>query len=115
LADRKPDTPALPSALAAHIAAYQQERAALQNALAAKIKERAPGDDSRRAIDSFNVEHSARIAALNQDSERIRGELARFATANPHPAGEQSIDTLVQQFNDRIKNFEWGGSLFAHP
>jgi hypothetical protein len=111
----KPDTPALPAALADHIASYQRERAALQKALAAKIESRTPGDDTSRAIDSFNVEHSVQIAALNQDAEKIRGELAKFANAYSEPAAAQSIDALIQQFDDRIKAMKLGESLFAHP
>jgi hypothetical protein len=115
LADNMPDIPELPAELAGHIAAYQKERSDLQNALSAKIETLAPGEETRRAIDTFNVEHSARIAALNQDSEKIRGELAKFANANPHPVAGQSIEALVRQFNDRIKDSELGESLFTHP
>ncbi len=107
--------PGMPAALAEHIAAYQLERAVLQKALAAKIEARTPGDDTSRAIDSFNAEHSAQIAALNQDAEKIRGELAKFASAFPEPAAAQSIDALMQQFDDRIKETKLGESLFAHP
>ena len=115
LLDGRPRMPALPAALAEHIATYQQERASLEKALAAKIEARTPGDDTSRAIDSFNVEHSAQIAALNQDAEKIRSELAKFAIAYPGPAAGESIDTLMQQFDDRIKDVKLGESLFAHP
>jgi len=46
--------------------------------------------------DAFNMEHSAQIAALNQDAESIRGELAKFSAANPQPADGQSAETLVR-------------------
>ncbi len=93
LVEAKPGIPALPAALAEHIAAYQQERAALEEALAAKIEARTPGDDTSRAIDSFNAEHSAQIGALNQDAEKIRGELAKFASAYPPAGCHKSIDS----------------------
>jgi hypothetical protein len=113
--DGMPDTRVLPAALAGHIESYRKDRAALQDALVAKIKEHAPGDDMRQAIDAFNAENSSRISALNRDAESIRNELAKFAAEKPVPDGSQSIDTLVQQFSDNIKSFEMRESLFAHP
>ena len=109
-----PDLSSMPPKLAAHIAEYQRERAALQDELSAKIKAQAPGDETRRAIDAFNMEHSAQIAALNQDAESIRGELAKFSAANPQPADGQSAETLVRQFNDSVRDIEIEQPLFTH-
>ncbi len=114
-AEGMPDMSSMPPRLAAHVAAYQQERAALQDALSAKIKAHAPGEDTRRAIDAFNAEHSAQISALNQDADNIRGELAKFAAANPQPTEGQSAETLVRQFNNSVKEIEMGQPLYTHP
>ncbi len=114
-ADGSPDMSALPAELAARVAAYQRERMALQASLAAKIKAQAPGDGTRHAIDAFNAENSVRIAALNREAESIRGELAKFAAANSQPAAGQSVDTLVRQFNDSVREIEMEGPAFSHP
>ncbi len=111
----KPDLTALPAPLAARVTAYETEKTALQGALAARIKAQGPGEDMRRAIDTFNSENSARIAALNRDAEGIRSDLASLAEAAPHPVFEQSVDTLVRQFNDRVQEIETGSPLFTHP
>ena len=65
-------------------------------------------------LDAFNMEHSAQIAALNQDAESIRGELAKFSAANPQPADGQSAETLVRQFNDSVRDIEIEQPLFTH-
>jgi len=108
----KPDLNSLPAPLAARVAAYETEKTALQGALADRIK---AGEDTRRAIDLFNSENSARIAALNRDAEGIRSELARLAEANPPAAPGQSVDTLVRQFNESVQEIQAGSPLFTHP
>jgi hypothetical protein len=110
-----PDMSALPAPLAAHFAAYQREKTALQDDLAARMTAKAGGADARRAIDAFNAENATRIAALNRDAEGIRSELARFAAVNTRPAPDQSVDALVRQFNDRVQEIEIGSPLLAHP
>jgi hypothetical protein len=113
---KKPDLSALPAPLAARVSAYETEKTALQGALAARIKAMAPGDDTRRSIDMFNAENSARIASLNRDADGIRSDLARLAAANSQPApAAQSVDTLVRQFNERVQEIETGNPLFSHP
>jgi hypothetical protein len=110
----KPDLTSLPPPLAARVKSYEAQKGALQGALAAKIKTQGAGGDMRRAIDVFNSENSARIAALNRDAEGIRSELANLAASAPLPAN-QSVDTLVRQFNDRVQEIEAGSPLFTHP
>jgi hypothetical protein len=110
----KPDLTSLPTPLAARVRAYEAEKGALQVSLAARIKSLGAREDTRRAIDTFNSENSARIAALNRDAERIRSDLASLAASAPLPA-DQSVDTLVRQFNDRVQEVEAGSPLFTHP
>jgi hypothetical protein len=111
----KPDLTALPAPLAARVTAYETEKTALQGALAARIKAEGPEENIHQAIDTFNSENSARIAALNRDAEGIRSELAHLAEAAPHPFAGQSVDTLVRQFNERVQEIETGSPLFTHP
>jgi hypothetical protein len=100
----KPAAPAvaaesyLPPALATRIHAYEQEKAALQEALATRIKERTPGADTRQSIDAFNQENATRIAALTTEREAIRNELAKLAAANTDAAAGKSLQTLLQEF-----------------
>jgi len=100
--DFKPASPArtaftLPPELARRVAAYQQEKAALQAALADRLKDRASGDDTRRAIDAFNTENAGRIAALARTRETLRDDLARVATARGG-AADKSLDALLREF-----------------
>ena len=86
----------LPQPIARRIADYQREKDALQDALALKIKNQPDGMDHRRAIDSFNLENSARIASLKQKREDIRTELAQLAVANSSAAGgDKSMDSFL--------------------
>jgi len=110
-----PNLSELPETLKGRIVAYQRERTALQNSLAAKIKTQAPGEEMRQAIDAFNSENSAKIASLDRDSESIRSELARFAASNPQPAGGQPVETLVRKFNESVREIEGEQPLFTHP
>jgi hypothetical protein len=114
-APANPSLAALPAPLAARVAAYETEKTAMQGALADRIKAQGSGGDTRHAIDSFNSENSARIAALDRDAEGIRGELAKLAAESPHPAPDQSVDALVRQFNDRVREIELGNPLFEQP
>jgi hypothetical protein len=111
----KRDLSALPAPLAGRIAAYESDKAALLSALSAKIKAQAPGDETRRAIDSFNTENSTRISALNRDAERIRGELATLSATSPSQDSDQPVDVLVRQFNERLQEIRMGNPLFTHP
>lgn len=110
-----PSTPALPPGLAVHIAAYERGKAALQDALAVKIKAQASGEEMRLAIDAFNAENSSRISALDREAEGIRGELAKYAAASAHGVGEQSTDSLVRQFNASVQGLEVPEPLLARP
>jgi hypothetical protein len=110
-----PDPNPLPAPLAARVAAYETQKTAVQGALAARINAQGTSEDTRRAIDSFNAENSATIAALNRDAEAIRSDLAKLAAANPQAAQEPSVDTLVRQFNERVQEIEIGSPLFTHP
>jgi hypothetical protein len=111
----RPDLSSLPAPLAARIASYESEKTALQGSLEAKIKAQGPGADARQAIDAFNTEHSAQIANLNRDAEAIRSDLANLAAAAPRPNPGQSVDALVQQFNEGVQEIQAGSPLFTHP
>jgi hypothetical protein len=97
-ADPDAGTAFLPPALAARIRAYEQQKAALQAALAAQIGGRAAGPDTSRAIDAFNQANAARIAALTTERETIRDELARLAAANTDAAAGKSLEALQHEF-----------------
>ena len=114
-ADSSPDLSALPPVLAARIVAYQRERTDLQAALAAAIKAQQPGDGTRRAIDAFNADNAARIAALSREAEAIRGELAKFAEAKSRPVAGQPVENLVRQFNDSVREIETAEPMYTHP
>jgi len=110
------DRSAMPPSLALRIAAYEREKSALQGELQAVTKATAPGDDTSRAIDRFNADNSARIAALGREAEAIRGDLAGISAASPQAAADdQSVDTLVRQFNDRAQEIQITNPLFSHP
>jgi hypothetical protein len=111
----RPESAPLPPALAARIAAYQDEKASLQVALTAHTRAQAPGEDTRRAIDAFNAMNSARIAALNREAEGIRSDLAVISASTTQAADEQSVDTMVRQFSDRAQEIQVTDSLFTHP
>lgn len=87
---------ALSPELARRVAAYQQEKAALQAALAARLKSRTPGADTTAALDAFNRENAARIAALSRTRETLRDDLARAAAAAG--PGDKSLDALRREF-----------------
>ncbi|HUL52601.1 MAG TPA: hypothetical protein VLT83_04225 [Opitutaceae bacterium] len=93
----------LPPALASRIDAYQHEKAALQDAVAAKIKDRTPGADARQAIDAFNQENAGRIAALTKEREAIRDELAKLAAASTDAGASKSLNTLLQEFSADVQ------------
>lgn len=92
--------PALPPALAKRIASYLQEKIALQEILAAKIKASASSPDSRQqAIDGFNAEYASRILQLGRDHNAIRDELGQFAGSYQQATGK-SLDALLKEFAD---------------
>ena len=111
----RPDRSELPAVLAGRIAAYEREKAALQGALSARTGAQPPGEDTRRAIDSFNAENSSRIAALRREAEAIRSDLAGISAAPSGASGEQSVDMLVRQFNDNAEGIRVVNPLFTHP
>ena len=98
--------PVLPSALIERIAAYRQEKTALQAILAEKIKPQAAGADTRSAIDAFNSEYSGRILALGQMRERIRSELAQVRAPDSPPTDDQPLDALLREFAIDIRHLE---------
>ena len=102
----KRSRPPLPTAITQRIAAYQQEKAALQNILAKKIKSGAPGADNRLAIDVFNTENSPRIAALGRMGENIRSELARLKAATVSANADQPLDLLHREFVADVRQLE---------
>lgn len=95
---RPKGTAQLPSDLQKQIAAYQSEKRALQSALSDRLQTRAPGEETRRAIDRFNEEHEKEIAALNRSRARIRTELARFTASTPNASKDRNIDALLNEF-----------------
>jgi hypothetical protein len=111
----RPDLASLPAPLAARIASYEAQKTALQGSLAARIKAQGPDADARQAIDAFNSEHSAQIAALNRDAEAIRSDLASLAASAPRPGAGESVDALVRQFNEGVQEIQAGSPLFTHP
>lgn len=96
----------LPPALAARIDAYQHDKSALQDALAARIKERTPGADARQAIDAFNQENAGRIAALAKEREAIRDDLAKLAAANTDAATGKSLNALLKEFAAGVQQMD---------
>ena len=108
--DPKPRTrPILPPDLTQRITSYEQEKAALQAILTAKIKDQAPGPDTRRAIESFNEENARRIRALGRMGASIRGELAQLRAANSassSPNPDESLDILLRQFATDVRQLE---------
>jgi hypothetical protein len=110
------DLSAMPPSLAGRITAYERAKSALQGELLAVTRQKAPGDDTSRAIDRFNADNSSRIAALAHEAEGIRSDLAGISAASaPAPAQEQSVDTLVRQFSDSAQEIQVMNPLFSHP
>ncbi len=105
-AARDASTAFLPPALADRIHAYEYEKAALQGSLAALIKQRAPGADTRLAIDTFIQANATRIASLTREREAIRDELARLAAATTDAATGKSLNTLLKEFADGVQEME---------
>jgi hypothetical protein len=105
---RPPDLPNLTPDLASRIAAYREEKLALNKALLAcrnQVIESNPKADNqalteriRQAIASFSDRNSARYAALNQSRDSIRGELSKLPSAD---AG--SADTLPIKFSESLR------------
>ena len=95
----------VPPALTQRIANYSAEKAALQSALAAKIKSLPAGVETRETIDTFNTENAARITALNHEREGIRAELARLASAGAGRS-DKSLDALRREFAADVEHLE---------
>jgi hypothetical protein len=105
-AGREPSQSSLPPALTKQITGYRQEKLALQEALAVRIKAHTPGADTREAIDAFNQENAGRIAALAKTREAIRDELARLAAANTDTATAKSLNALLREFAADVQQLE---------
>lgn len=91
--------------LAKKISAYQNERAALQEALSARLRTTAPGENSHRAIDAFNQEFATRILKLGETGETIRSELSRLSLNEANAPGK-SLDLLLKEFSASIHELE---------
>ena len=98
--------PALPPTLARQISGYRQEKLALQDALAARIKAQTPGTESRAALEAFNRENAARIASLAQTREAIRDQLSQLASAAPNSAAAGSLNALLKEYADDVQQWE---------
>jgi hypothetical protein len=96
----------LPAALASRVDAYQREKSALQEGLAAQVKAHSPGTDTRQAIDAFNQENAPRIQALAREREAIRDELSRLAAASTDPAAGKSLSALLQEFTADVRQLD---------
>jgi hypothetical protein len=96
----------LPAALASRVDAYQREKSALQEGLAAQVKAHLPGTDTRQAIDAFNQENAPRIQALAREREAIRDELSRLAAASTDPAAGKSLSALLQEFTADVRQLD---------
>jgi hypothetical protein len=98
----------LPLAIRQHITAYQQEKSALQNMLADRLKKTGPETETRATIDAFNTENGSRITALHRAGEEIRTELAGLAGTNPtvSSAGDHPLDALRREFSTDIRELQ---------
>ncbi len=95
--------PPVPPTLASEISGYRQEKLALQEALAARIKAQPAGADTRPVIDAFNRDFSDRIAALSHTRESIRDQLSRLASTNGDPAAAGSLNALLKEYADDVQ------------
>jgi len=98
--------PPVPPTLASEISGYRQEKLALQEALAARIKAQPAGADSRAAIDRFNRDYAERIAALTRARESIRDQLSKLASANNDPAAAGPLNALLQDYASDVQVLE---------
>jgi hypothetical protein len=89
---------ALPTALAARIDSYQQEKAALQNALSEWLKSQPRDTATSAAVKNFNESNATRIATLTRAHEKIRADLAALKAANPTASDDKSLDDLLHEF-----------------
>jgi hypothetical protein len=113
-----PAMPAIPPELAARIAAHRAEKLALQKALLYRIAavsrmrvagpgaERLIAERVRVTIAEFTQENAARYAALEQDKDTIRAELAKLPGANADAAGSSSADALLVKFSQSLHQVE---------
>lgn len=97
ISDRK-QPPVLPPTIAKHIAAYQREKAALENLLTERIKARSSAQDIRAAVNVFKEEQAPLIDALAKQREELRDELARFCAAKSPGITDATLDSLLKEF-----------------
>jgi hypothetical protein len=114
IADGRPDLSPQIAALKERVAAYQQEKAGIQNALDGRIASLGSNEDTRPTINAFNAEHSAQISALRRDAEDIKTELAKMDAASQVPPACQQSEDLVRRFVDEIRG-EKLAPLLAQP
>jgi hypothetical protein len=114
IADGRPDLSPQIAALKERVAAYQQEKAGIRDALDARIASLGSNEDTRPTIYAFNAEHSAQISALRRDAEDIRTELARMDAAGQVPPASQQSEDLVRRFVDEVRG-ENMAPLLAQP
>jgi len=60
----------------------------------------------RDAISDLNKENAQRFSALNEEKEAIRSEVARFAATHRESDGEKSVQTLIRNFLDSMREEE---------
>ena len=106
--------PAVSPELAVRIAAYKKQKSTLQEALAARIKTREPGADTRQAIAAFDSEHAREMAELKRTRESIRDELAALSSQKTGESNDRSLDALVREFATGIHDLD-GTAASAHP
>lgn len=86
--------PSLPPEVQARLDEYRREKRRLQEALATRVAG-ISANERAKAIDAFNKENAAAIAALNDEERAIRSELSRIATLSPK-AGAALEDDLIE-------------------
>jgi hypothetical protein len=97
-----PSRAPLPPELSGRIAAYQKQKASLQEALSTRIRSQQPGPETQRVIEAFNTEHAREISDLNRSREGIRDELARLSAQSG--SGDKTIEALQREFSSSVQN-----------
>jgi hypothetical protein len=105
----------VPPELARRIDEYKRDRAALMQDLAAKLHIHGGDSDPRVAVDAFNTANSSRIAMLSHTAQGIRVDLAQIAATDTPQGGEQSVSSLVKQFNAEIRTMDVTEPILTHP
>jgi hypothetical protein len=106
--------PAVPPELTTRIAEYKKQKSALQEALAARIKTREPGSETRQAIAAFDSEHAREMTELNRMRESIRDELAALSSRKNGEPNDRSLDALVREFAAGVHDLD-GSAASANP